>query len=76
MGDVSFETYLGKGFDPSTHEAFCLKVERVKFEHANRYCKWKQHVSDGYSPDDSMMNSLNIARKRENFEREALNKYD
>ena len=47
MGDVSFVTYYGPDFDPSIQEAFLLKVERVKFEHTNRYCKWKSKVSGG-----------------------------
>ena len=44
MGDVSFDTYKGQGFDETTHEAFLLKVERVKFEHTNRYEKWKNRL--------------------------------
>lgn len=44
MGDVSFDTYKGPGYDETTHEAFLLKVERVKFEHTNRYEKWKSHL--------------------------------
>ena len=44
MGDVSFDTYKGPGYDVTTHEAFLLKVERVKFEHTNRYEKWKSHL--------------------------------
>ena len=47
MGDVSFMTYGGPDFDPILHEAFMLKIERVKFEHTNRYCKWKSMVSGG-----------------------------
>lgn len=47
MGDVSLNSYDGPEFDPSLHEAFLLKVERVKFEHTNRYCKWKRKVSGG-----------------------------
>ena len=44
MGDVNFNSYRGDGFNGSTHEAFQLKVERVKFEHANMYCSWKELV--------------------------------
>lgn len=44
MGDVGLNSYTGDGFKVSTHEAFQLKVERVKFEHVNAYCKWKDSV--------------------------------
>lgn len=42
MGDVSLISYKGSGFDIAIHEAYQLKVERVKFEHVNRYCMWKE----------------------------------
>lgn len=67
MGDVSFETYHGHGFDSTTHEAFCLKVERVKFEHSSRYCLWKNKVSGGYQGID-LLNSPEIAERRAHFE--------
>ena len=41
MGDLSLKSYMGDDYEHKTHEAFQLKVERVKFEHANRYCLWK-----------------------------------
>jgi len=46
MGDVNFNSYTGPDFEVTTHEAFLLKVERVKFEHTSRYCQWKKGVSD------------------------------
>ena len=45
MGDVSLISYKGEGFEETTHEAFQLKVERVKFEHTNKYLMWKEKVS-------------------------------
>lgn len=45
MGNVGLCSYKGDDFNNTTHEAFELKVERVKFEHANRYCVWKDAVS-------------------------------
>ena len=45
MGDVSLLSYKGDGFEVITHEAFQLKVERVKFEHASKYLMWKEKVS-------------------------------
>ena len=39
MGDVNLNSLLGvgEGFNEQTHEAFELKVERVKFEHTTNY---------------------------------------
>jgi hypothetical protein len=45
MGDVSLNSFTGAGFNIDTHEAFQLKVERVKFEHTTHYGQWKDKVS-------------------------------
>ena len=45
MGDVSLNSFTGEGFNIATHEAFQLKVERVKFEHTTHYGQWKDKVS-------------------------------
>lgn len=47
MGDVSLLSYKGDDFEQITHEAFQLKVERVKFEHTNKYLMWKEFVCEG-----------------------------
>lgn len=53
MGDVSLLSYKGEGFEMTTHEAFQLKVERVKFEHASKYCMWKEKISLGIDLKDT-----------------------
>ena len=53
MGDVSLISFTGEGFEKITHEAFKLKVERVKFEHASKYCMWKQMISLGIDLTDT-----------------------
>ena len=45
MGDLSLNSYEVDETVQATHEAFQLKVERVKFEHANRYCLWKSEMT-------------------------------
>ena len=44
MGEVSLASKTDIGDKILTHEAFELKVERVKFEYANIYSKWKESV--------------------------------
>ena len=44
MGDCSFETHMIDEETYATHECFQLKLENVKFEHAQNYRKWKDFV--------------------------------
>ena len=71
MGDFSFQTYHDKGFEQDLHEAFCLKVDHVKFEHTNSYCKWKDEVSKGHVANDQI-NTKEMVEKRAAFEKNAL----
>ena len=56
LGDVSLISYKGTGFEVITHEAFQLKVERVKFEHSSIYCKWKEAMENSMELDSNTYN--------------------
>ena len=44
MGDCSFETHRIDDATYMTHECFQLKLERVRFEHAQNYRRWKDFI--------------------------------
>ena len=44
MGDCSFQTHMIDEATYATNECFLLKLENVKFEHAQNYRKWKDFV--------------------------------